>query len=66
MSSTKVDRRLYHYRAQVVRVIDGDSCIMNIDTEFGIWLCGGGQGMAGRRFGIVRERHHRPHREESR
>jgi len=35
-----VDKRLYHYRARVVRVIDGDSCIIDIDTGFGIWLRG--------------------------
>lgn len=34
------DERLYHYRARVVRVIDGDSCILDIDTGFGIWLRG--------------------------
>lgn len=40
MSGRQADKRLYHYRAHLVRVIDGDSVILDIDTGFGVWLRG--------------------------
>lgn len=32
--------KLYHYRAKVVSVYDGDTCTVDIDLGLGIWACG--------------------------
>ena len=30
--------RLYHYRAKVVSVYDGDTCRVDLDLGFGVWI----------------------------
>lgn len=35
-----MDENLYHYKADVVSVYDGDTCTMNIDLGLGTWLHG--------------------------
>lgn len=32
-----MDEHLYHYRAEVQAVYDGDTCTLNIDLGLGIW-----------------------------
>ena len=32
--------KLYHYKAYVIRVYSGESCIVDIDLGFGIWIRG--------------------------
>jgi micrococcal nuclease len=33
-----MEDRLYHYRAEVVRVYDGDTIRVNLDLGFGMWM----------------------------
>ena len=35
-----MNNKLYHYRAEVVSVYDGDTCTVDIDLGLGIWVRG--------------------------
>lgn len=35
-----MDKQLYHYKAKVVSVYDGDTCTIDIDLGLHAWICG--------------------------
>lgn len=38
LSSSAVAKKLYHYRARMVKVYDGDTCTLAVDLGFDVWI----------------------------